>query len=54
MLGCAKAERISQSFDTPLITNPGRFLTVILRMPVGTATASEVFQGMVNLRGRFE
>ena len=50
----AKAERISQSFDTPLVTNPGRFLTVILRMPVGTATASEVFQGLVNLRGRFE
>lgn len=50
----AKAERISQSFDTPLVTNAGRFLTVILRMPVGTATAAEVFQGMVNLRGRFE
>jgi hypothetical protein len=47
----AKGERISQSFDTPLVTNPGRFLTVILRMPVGTATAGEVFQGMVNLRG---
>jgi hypothetical protein len=50
----AKAERISQSFDTPLVTNPGRFLTVILRMPVGTATAGEVFQGLVNLRGRWE
>jgi hypothetical protein len=50
----AKAERISQTFDTPLVTNPGRFLTVILRMPVGTATASEVFQGLVNLRGRWE
>ncbi len=50
----AKAERISQTFDTPLVTNPGRFLTVILRMPVGTATAGEVFQGMVNLRGRWE
>jgi hypothetical protein len=50
----AKAERISQAFDTPLITSPGRFLTVILRMPVGTATAGEVFQGLVNLRGRFE
>lgn len=50
----AKAERVSQAFDTPLITGPGRFLTVILRMPVGTATASEIFQGMVNLRGRFE
>jgi hypothetical protein len=50
----AKAERISQNFDTPLITSPGRFLTVILRMPVGTATASELFQGQINLRGRFE
>ena len=50
----AKADRVSQTFATPLITNPGRFLTVILRMPVGTATAGEVFQGMVNLRGRFE
>ena len=50
----AKAERISRDFSTPLVTNPGRFLTVILRIPVGTATASEVFQGMVNLRGRFE
>jgi hypothetical protein len=50
----AKAERISQNFDTPLITNPGRFLDVILRMPVGTATAAQVVQGMVNLRGRFE
>jgi hypothetical protein len=44
----------TQNFDTPLVTNPGRFLTVILRMPVGTATASEVFQGLVNLRGRWE
>jgi hypothetical protein len=50
----AKAERISQTFDTPLWTNPSNFLTVMLRMPVGTATASELFQGLVNLRGRFE
>ncbi len=50
----AKAERISQRFDTLLVTNPGRFLTVILRMPVATATASQILQGMVNLRGRFE
>jgi hypothetical protein len=50
----AKAERISQVFDTPLWTNPSNFLTVMLRMPVGTATASQVVQGMVNLRGRFE
>jgi hypothetical protein len=50
----AKAERISVSFGTPLWTNPSNFLTLILRMPVGTATAGQVVQGMVNLRGRFE
>jgi hypothetical protein len=50
----AKAERITQTFGTPLWTNPSNFLTLILRMPVGTATASQIIQGMVNLRGRFE
>ena len=50
----AKAERLSRDFSTPLVTGAGRFITVIMRMPVGTATGGEVFQGMVNLRGRFE
>lgn len=49
----AKAERISLNFDAPLVINPGRFLTVILRMPVGTATASQIIQGFVSLRGKF-
>lgn len=49
----ANAPPIIRNFDVPLVTNPGRFMTVILRMPVGTATVSEIFQGMVNLRGYY-
>lgn len=50
----AKAERIWKQFDTPLVCPSGRFFHVILRMPVATATASQVIQGMVNLEGYFE
>ena len=49
----AKAERISKSFQTPLVCGPGRYVDVILRMPVGTATASQVIAGMVNFEGYF-
>ncbi len=37
-----------------MVTNPGRFLVVMLRVPVGTATASQIVQGMVTLKGYFE
>lgn len=50
----AKAERIQKTFDTPIPCNSGRFIDIILRMPVGTATALQVIQGMVNIGGYFE
>lgn len=50
----AKAERISKQFSTPLFVGAGRFLHVILRMPVATATASQVIAGMVNVEASFE
>lgn len=50
----AKADRISKSFQTPLITNSGRFIDIVLRMPVASATASQVIRGMVNVEGYFE
>jgi hypothetical protein len=50
----AKAERISKQFKSPLFCGAGRFLHVILRMPVGTATASQVVAGMVGIEGHFE
>ncbi|MCB6184291.1 hypothetical protein LIN78_12120 [Leeia sp. TBRC 13508] len=50
----AKAERISKSFVTPVPCAAGRYLDVILRMPVATATASQVIAGMVNIEGYFQ
>jgi hypothetical protein len=51
----ATAARISADFSqAPLVTNAGRFFTIILRMPVATATATQVLQGMVNVKGYFE
>jgi hypothetical protein len=51
----AKAERISADFShAPLVTNAGRFFTIVLRMPVATATASQVIQGMVTIKGHYE
>lgn len=51
----AKAERITADFThSPLVTNPGRIFTLMLRMPVATATASQVVQGMANVKGYFE
>jgi hypothetical protein len=50
----ATVGRISKSFQTPLLCAAGRFLHVILRIPVGTATASQVIAGMVNFEGYFE
>ncbi len=46
--------RISKQFRTPLYCPAGRFFHIILRMPVSTATASQVIAGMVNIEGFFE
>jgi hypothetical protein len=40
--------------QTPLVVQPGRFLHVILRIPVGTATAAGFLRGGVVIDGYFE
>ncbi len=50
----AKAERISQPNFGPIVCEAGLSFVVILRMPVGTATASQVIQGGVTVHGYFE
>jgi len=51
----AKAERVTADFShAPLVTHAGRFFTIILRMPVATATASQIIQGMVTIKGHYE
>jgi hypothetical protein len=40
-------------FKTPEITESGRFVQVILNLPVGTATASQIIRGTCTVKGRF-
>ena len=50
-----RAARVDVDFkDGVRITNPGRFTTIILKMPVGTATASQIIRGTVNVRGHWQ
>jgi hypothetical protein len=52
----ARADRaVSVDFSHgPLVTNPGRLFVVVLRVPVGTATASQVIAGTCTVKGYFE
>lgn len=49
----ALATPIDVNFVTPEIVESGRFLHVILNVPIGTATATEIFRGVVTIKGRF-
>lgn len=49
----ANAPDIIRQFQTPIVVDPGRFLHVILKMPVGSATASQIIRGMVSFDGYF-
>lgn len=49
----ATATPIDVTFQTPEVVESGRFLHVILNVPIGTATATEVFRGVVMIKGRF-
>ena len=42
------------NFDTPMKTDAGRYLEAILKMPVATATASEIIRGIFDFRGYYE
>lgn len=48
------ATQIVRAFTTPPVVNPGEFLHVILKMPIGTATATEIFRGTVSIVGYLE
>lgn len=49
------ADRITVSFlGGPLVVESGRFFHVILQVPVGTATASQIIRGVVQVTGRYE
>lgn len=50
----AQAQDIKVRFGVPVVIESGRFLHIILQIPVGTATASQVFRGDVMVNGYFE
>ena len=47
-----KAETIDIDFETPIAIESLRYIQVILRMPIGTATALQVIRGFVSFKGR--
>lgn len=49
----ATVNPIDITFTTPEVVESSRFLHVILTIPVGTATASQVIRGQIHIKGRF-
>ena len=50
----AAANRIDINLDAPVVAEPSTFVHIILKMPVGTATASQIVRGVVGINGYFE
>ena len=50
----AQATRLDVNLDAPLVINSGEYLHIIVRMPLGTATASQIIRGVVGVNGFFE
>ncbi len=50
----ASANDIDVAFAEPLVSEPGTNFAIILRVVAGAATASQVIQGCVDVRGVFE
>lgn len=53
VIGMAATD-VSRRFDAPLVVDSGRFFHVILQVPVGAATASQIFRGDVFVNGYLE
>ena len=50
----ASAERIDCNLDAPVVCEPGTYVHIILKMPIGTATATETFRGIVGVNAYWE
>jgi hypothetical protein len=53
-LAGAQAPRVDMGLDAPLTVEPGTYLHIILRMPYGTATSTELFRGQVGVNAYWE
>jgi hypothetical protein len=52
-VGAQAADLVRDFGEAPIIVEAGTFLHIILKMPVGTATATEVFRGVVEIDSYF-
>lgn len=50
----APAERVDINLDAPVIAEPGTYVHIILRVPYGAATATELFRGHVGVNSYWE
>jgi hypothetical protein len=50
----AIATPVDVNLDAPLYVSAGTFVHVIIKMPIGTATASQIIRGTVMINGYFE
>jgi hypothetical protein len=50
----APAARIDVKFDDPLVIHGGEYVSFFYKVLVGTATATEVFRGVIGVNGFFE
>jgi len=48
------APRIDINLDSPIVVEPGSYFHIILRVPYGTATATELFRGQVGINSIWE
>ncbi len=53
-VGAMATPTIDVTFASPLIVETGTYCHIILKMPIGTATATEIFRGVVLVNGYFE
>lgn len=53
-LAGASANRIDVNLDAPVVAEPGSFVHIILRIPYGTATATELFRGQIGFNCYWE
>jgi hypothetical protein len=50
----AQGQTVDTNLDAPLVVEPGTYFIVLVKVPVGTATASQKIRGTVMVNGYFE
>jgi hypothetical protein len=53
-IGGMANQNLDINLDAPVVCEPGTYVHLILRMPVGTATASEIIRGVVGINAYWE